>query len=137
MNTHFAIAVHALAVITYEGGGPVSAARIADSVGTSPVFLRRVLADLRDADLIAMRRGANGGAELLVDATAISLADIYDAVTTNPLLSIHDAPNPACAVGRGVGDALDVVVATVEEDVRARLAQRTVHQVLQEILAAR
>ena len=60
-NTRFAVAYHALGLLASIPGEPLSSEQLAVSVGSSPVYLRRVLGLLRRAGLVESRPGASGG----------------------------------------------------------------------------
>ena len=108
MNTHLAIAIHALTLLAQENNGPLSATYIAASIDTHPVFLRRVLNTLQKAGLIDSQRGANGGVRLLRPPEKITLLDVYSAISQGEdLLKIHPSPNPACPVGGKISGVLE------------------------------
>ena len=64
-SCRFAFAVHVLAVLALkrEGGG-VCSDRLASSVNTNPVIIRRLITRLRLAGLVCTQKGAGGGASL-------------------------------------------------------------------------
>lgn len=105
MNSHLAVATHALTLLVWarRAGRALSSAEMARSVNTNPVFLRRVLASLRNAGLVETHEGAGGGYALARPPGRISLADVFLAVQAGaPLLRVHHDPNPACEVGGGI-----------------------------------
>ena len=62
----FATAVHVLLLLAHKGAdspeGAVASGLLAGSIGANAVVVRRVLASLAEAKLIATRAGSNGGA---------------------------------------------------------------------------
>jgi Rrf2 family protein len=58
------------------GAGWNSAAELAETAAVPRKFLEAILTQLRDAGIIESRRGPAGGHRLLIDAGAISVADI-------------------------------------------------------------
>lgn len=121
------MALHALALLHHEQASPLSAVYIAGSVGTNPVFMRRVLRDLQRGGLIDIKRGVDGGASLARPAEGITLADAYLAVNGfGRLFAIHEAPSPGCQVGRGVGTAFTDVATEAEQALVAHLRAETV-----------
>lgn len=68
--------------------GPLKGERIAQAQEIPPNFLENILADLRNAGIVASRRGAEGGYWLARPATEISLADIIRAVD-GPLANVR------------------------------------------------
>jgi Rrf2 family protein len=115
-TSRFAVAVHAAAVLAYRGARGdawVSSERVAESVGTNPVVVRRVLAALARAGLVETRLGAEGGARLTRRPEDIALVDVYRAVEGEGAVLAHNAnpPNPRCVVSCGMRRALAPVFA--------------------------
>ena len=99
MNTHFAIALHALILLARAPGQTLTSEALAEALETNPVFLRRVLGALRKAGLLEMRRGAGGGILLCEPPERVPLATVYQAVQGDrPLLPLHRAPEGAGTV---------------------------------------
>lgn len=61
-------------------------------VDTHPSRVRRIVSSLVKANILSSTRGSSGGITLARDAATITLADIYDAVQTQGILSLgmHD-----------------------------------------------
>ncbi|HEV8441638.1 MAG TPA: Rrf2 family transcriptional regulator [Methylomirabilota bacterium] len=104
-SVRFAVAVHMLVLLALEREGRTSA-YIAGSVNTNPVVVRRLLGRLRRAGLVAGHAGPGGGFTLRKRPRQVSLADVYRAVESKPLIALHEGPNPACPVGKNVGSVL-------------------------------
>jgi DNA-binding IscR family transcriptional regulator len=82
-----------------------------------------------------VRRGAGAGWSLARPPAQITLLDVYDAVSPDPLFALHHSePNLACPVGRGIRPALATVYRSVEIDLRRSLGRTTVADVLEETL---
>lgn len=72
------VALSALARERLGKGEPVSARFISERYGLPLQLLMNVLKDLHRADLVASRRGANGGYYLLRDASDINLKEVVE-----------------------------------------------------------
>jgi Rrf2 family protein len=108
--------------------------RMAGSINTNPVFVRRILGDLSRAGLVASQPGVGGGWRLLRDPAAITLLDVYRAVQEGHLLSMHHStPNPNCQVGRNIQRTLMLYFGEAEHAFEQVLAQQTIAQVLQTV----
>ena len=81
-------ALRACTELAVAGDGPTKGDRIATAQGIPIKFLENILADLRNAGLVASRRGADGGYWLARPAEEISLADIIRAVD-GPLANVR------------------------------------------------
>lgn len=74
---------------------PVRIREIADAHGVPSRFLVQILLQLKSAGLVTSTRGAAGGYRLARDASAITLADIYEVFDGPPDVSTslgEDAP---------------------------------------------
>ncbi|WP_372622766.1 Rrf2 family transcriptional regulator [Falsiroseomonas sp.] len=135
--TRFAVAIHILLLLANEPGGQATSGRIAESVGTNPVVIRRLAGQLARAGLLRIRRGP-GGAELARPPEAITLADVWAAMRRSglPLLPTHRGPQRGGdALGRAVPGLLRATLDEAERAMEQRLAQTTLRD-LQEQLAA-
>ena len=125
--TRFAVAVHILLLLATEPAGQATSGRIAESVGTNPVVIRRLAGQLARAGLVRIRRGP-GGAELARPASSITLADVWAAMRRPglPLLPTHRGPQQgADALGRLVPRLLRGVLDEAERAMEQRLATVT------------
>jgi Rrf2 family protein len=81
-------AIRAAVELAASGDGPVKGERIAQAQEIPPNFLENILGDLRNAGLVASRRGADGGYWLAKPPDAVSLADVIRAVD-GPLANVR------------------------------------------------
>ena len=88
--TRFAVAIHILMLLAAEPARQATSGKLAESIGTNPVVIRRLAGQLARAGLIRVRRGP-GGAELARPADQITLAQVWDAMRRpgQPLLPTH------------------------------------------------
>jgi DNA-binding IscR family transcriptional regulator len=99
-SCRFAMAVHVLAVLAYQEGDHVTSRRLAGSVNTNPVVVRRLLLALQRAGLVDTRKGAGFGSRLSRSPARINLAQIYQAVELDePFAMPRSKPNQDCPVG--------------------------------------
>jgi len=100
--TRFAVGLHILLVLAHEATEATSA-RLAASIGTNPVVVRRIAGQLSRAGLIAVQRGP-GGARLARPAEAITLRDVWQALHpgNQRLLRVHPGPRGQEPVGRRI-----------------------------------
>ena len=137
--TRFAVAIHVLLLLASgRMEGPATSLRLARSVNTNPVVVRRITGLLARAGLVRVRRGP-GGAELARAPTDISLGDVWQAVNPGacrPLLPVHADPNPACLVGCSIRGVLGDAFAAAEAAMQASLSRTTLATLVGEVLAA-
>ncbi len=122
-NTRFSVALHVLAFLAWKDES-LKSSRIARSVGTNPVVIRRLLGRLGDAGLVTSQRGPLGGTQLARSPAEISLLDVFRAAGDRNLLLRH-APNRHCPFGRAIRPGLEFIVDRVETGVRAELGETT------------
>jgi len=66
-----------------NGSGPTSVAALAQAQAIPQRFLELIIGELRQAGVVASKRGARGGYVLMHDPSALSVSDIMKAVDTN------------------------------------------------------
>jgi Rrf2 family protein len=81
-------AIRAAVELAAAGKGPVKGERIAISQEIPANFLENILGDLRNAGIVASRRGADGGYWLARPADEVSLAEVIRAVD-GPLANVR------------------------------------------------
>jgi len=122
-NSRFSVALHVLAHLV-DSPEPQTSEHLAACVDTNPVVVRRTLAGLREAGVVASSRGTGGGWSLARDAADITLRDVYAALGERLLQGIDvagpGAPAEGCRIQRAVAGTLDEFL----DDAEALLAER-------------
>lgn len=130
-NTQFSIAVHLLAGLAACEEMETTSASLAQSVNTSPSFVRRTLAKLSKAGLIETTTGKSGASRLARKPKKISLLDVYLAVDAPPAFTIHSYPEQtSCHVSCRIKSALEWAVAKPQKQLEASLASITLADVV-------
>jgi len=131
-NSRFAVAAHALTLLSLENR-PLTSEYIAGSVNTNPVVIRRVLAALRTARLVASKGGARGGWRLTRAPEAITLRDVYRAVEEPRLFGLPgQPPNPDCPVGSTIQPLLNRQFELALQGMEASLGRATIADMLRQ-----
>ena len=131
--TRFAVAAHILLMVANDASGLTTSQRLASSINTNPVVIRRITGQLARAGLVRVRRGP-GGAELTRPASTITLRDVWRAVHTDaqrPLLPLHANPDQRCMVGARVHAVLGEAFGAAEAALEQALAHTTLADLLQ------
>jgi DNA-binding IscR family transcriptional regulator len=127
-SSRFSVALHLLAHLV-EAAEPQTSEHLAECVETNPVVVRRTLAGLREAGLVASSRGAGGGWWLARDAAVITLRDVYAALGERLLQGIDvagpGARGAGCRIQRAVAGTLDEFLDDAEALLAARLGRIT------------
>lgn len=74
------LALHAMVILTTSSDSPVRTREIAAKLGVSAAHLAKVMATLERAGLVRGTRGPSGGYRLARPATALTLAEVYEAI---------------------------------------------------------
>ncbi|MDB4948330.1 MAG: Rrf2 family transcriptional regulator [Gemmatimonadetes bacterium] len=136
ISSRFAVAVHLLAYMTWRRSEPVTSERVAGSVNTNPVVVRRIVGALRNAGLVSVQPGVGGGAQLARDPEGITLLDVYRAVEDDALFALHAQPPCGhCDVGGNIQGVLQEVFARASRAMEAELEGVTILQVFESVFA--
>ena len=125
-SSRFSVALHVLTHLV-DITEPQTSEQLAECVGTNPVVVRRTLAGLREAGLVASARGTGGGWSLSRPAARITLRDIHEALGERLLLGIDVAGSRGaeCRIQRAVAGTLDDFLDDAEALLAARLGRIT------------
>ena len=117
--------------IAFEGTGQkMTSDFMAQSIGTNPVVVRKLLQMLKAAGLVDVVRGT-GGVKIARSLDEISFLDVYRAVespTSESLFHFHETPNPSCPVGRVIHDILDEKLMRVQSAMEEALDELKLSQ---------
>ena len=136
MNTscRFSVATHILTLLVYCGPEALTSEFIAGSVNTNPVVVRRLLARLRQARLVASQGGPGGGWRLLREPGTLTLGEVYAAVEGGTLFPPSAAtPNPNCPVGKNIQLALDGILQDAQRALVESLARTPLSQLVLDV----
>jgi Rrf2 family protein len=132
-NLQFAVSMHIAATLAYRRGEPLTSGELACSVNAEPSFVRRSIAKLAKAGLVATTRGKYGACALARAPDDISLLDIYRAAEAPPAATAHSYPvQPGCPVSCQIQPCMAGVLQDAQADFEAGLARRS----LAELVAA-
>jgi Rrf2 family protein len=135
-SCRFSFAVHVMAVLAVEEGECCSSSRLAETVNTNPVVIRRLLLELHHAGLVRTRRGPQGGAVLSRRPDRINLLQIQAAVDPQELFGLHpNPPSSECPVGRRIGDVMGYIQRRATRSFTQELRRITLRDVVQRLTA--
>ncbi|MGX1099768.1 Rrf2 family transcriptional regulator [Amorphus sp. MBR-141] len=109
-----------------EKDTPATSEVLSRHLGTNPVVVRRTMANLREAGLVASGRGRGGGWSLSRPLAEISLKDVYDALGAPPLFAFGNRTEaPQCLVEQAVNAQIAGAMSEAEARLLARLSAVT------------
>jgi Rrf2 family protein len=125
------MAVHVLALLAYREGDRVTSARLAGSINTNPVTVRRLLLALQRAKLVETCKGAGAGSRLSRSPKRINMAEIYRAVeAAESFASPSRKPNDDCPVGHCIRDTLERVFDSAQNALERDLEKTSLSNVI-------
>ena len=138
ISSRMAVAVHVLAYLAWRRDEPVTSERMAGSVNTNAVVVRRIMGALRNAGLVSVQPGVGGGAQLAREPQDISLLEVYRAVEEKEeLFAMHSEPCHHCDIGSNIRQVLQGVFCQAHQAMQGVLADVTIADVFEQIGKAR
>lgn len=135
-SVQFSDAVHILAYIAiFRESNQLSSTDIATSIQTNPSNVRKIMCQLRDADLIETTNGIPKPC-LVKDPHDISFFDIYQSLDHAQLFQIDTNTEPKCVVGGNIQDVLSDEYFLLQQVVEEKMKQISLGSVLQKISQA-
>lgn len=105
---------------------PVTSEKLAQTMQTNPVVVRRIFGGLRDAGFVTSEKGHGGGWKFACDPNKLTLAQIYKAVGSPSILAIaHRTESPGCLIEQLVNAALNAAMNEAEAVVHTHLEKIT------------
>lgn len=90
-----------------EAPGPMTSEELGRVMQTNPVVIRRIMAGLRDQQLVSSEKGHGGGWTISCDFNAVTLRDIYEALGSPEIFAMGNrSESPGCLVEAAVNKAL-------------------------------
>ncbi|WP_417601532.1 Rrf2 family transcriptional regulator [Pararhodobacter oceanensis] len=124
-DSRLSLVLHALLHMA-EREDPMTSDDLATCLMTNPVVVRRTMAFLREAGIVASARGHAGGWRITADLSTVSLRQLHDALGEPALFAVgHRNAAPACLVEQAVNAALDQTFAEAEALLLARFGEIT------------
>lgn len=138
ISSRFTVAVHIFTCIAaFEKDYKLTSDFLAGSVNVNPVIIRRILQQLKAADLITVSRGS-GGASIVKPLSEITLFDVYNAVECvdhGNLFHFHENPNPECPVGRNIHNSLDDKLHRIQLAMENEMCKITIFDIVKDTQA--
>ncbi len=135
ISSRFTIAIHIFACMdTFRDKYKITSDFLAGSVNVNPVIIRKVMQQLKRAELINVARGT-GGIEPVKSLNEITLLDIFKAVESienGELFHFHENPNSSCPVGRNIHKGLDDKLESIQQAMEERMSEITVADVIKD-----
>jgi Rrf2 family protein len=124
----FHTAIHTLALLDIQDAEQLSSEKIARSINTNPVVVRRMFGQLKAHGLVKVKAGKGGGYFLARPAGAINLWEIYLAIRKENVFRSRQ-PREHDAVSEFLPSALEDAFAKAEYGMKSTLSAISLRQV--------
>lgn len=130
-SVQFSDAIHILVYIEiFKHTNLLSSEMIAGSVETNPTNVRKIMSNLKKANLIITQSG-KANPVLAKKANLITLLDIYKSIEGNTdLIAVDKKTNPACIVGANIQNVLHEEYLLLQKKVEKEMEQITLDKLL-------
>lgn len=136
ISSRFTLAVHILICIdTFKNQYKVTSDFLASSTNVNPVIVRKILGQLKNADLVEVARGS-GGSTITHPLNEITFLDIYKAVEcveSGELFHFHENPNDKCPVGHNIHNVMDKRLNRVQQAMENELESITLADIAEDL----
>lgn len=123
-----------MTALAFSSAEVIGSQRLAASVNTNPVVVRRLLLALRRARLIETFTGKHGGARLRKKPNQIPLVAIYDAVACRPVIPMNERKAfQQCHVSCHMKSIMRGVAESTEQAVREHLRGISLAQLVRKV----
>lgn len=136
ITSRFTVALHTLICIAYFSNNyKVTSNFIAGSVNVNPVVIRRILGQLKEAEIVSVEAGI-GGASIVKNYRSFTLLDIFKAVecVEGNFFNFHENPNPLCPVGNIIHSVLDPRLEEIQNNFEKDLQSVTFEMLMEDVL---
>jgi Rrf2 family protein len=133
-SCRFTFAIHVMAVLALEKSDCCPSSRLARTVNTNPVVIRRLLIELQNAGLISTLRGPHGGAVLKRKPERLTLREIHSAVDQGSIFGTHpNEPSQDCPVGKRISKVMQRIQDRAKRALERELEKMTLADVLRDL----
>ncbi len=130
-SNRFSIAIHALGLLARAEDKPLKSEQIACLVKTNPVVIRRILSELRRAQIVVSQAGAAGGTRLTRKPEEILLVEIYRVIESRQIFALHRRkPDEKCEIGQSIEVVLLQIQNKLDRAIEEGLGKMTLAEVL-------
>lgn len=134
ITERFTLAIHTmLCIATFSDKIKVTSTFIAHSTNSNPVIIRKILGQLKEAEIVEVKAGV-GGAYLKKEPKDINLYDIFNAVEaiSNDFFNFHENPNCQCPIGKNIHTILDAHLTKIQMAMFNEMKNTTLQDLLKE-----
>lgn len=134
INNSFSATLHILLHME-QADNPMTSEQMAEFIDSNPAFIRKLLAGLRENQIVCATKGHHGGWRLCRPASHVTLYDIYIALGSPALFALGNRnENPECLVEQGVNRVMSSTLADAQALILKRFKSLTLQDVGMEFI---
>lgn len=134
-NNSFSATLHILLHLE-QMDKPLTSEQMAAFIDGNPAFIRKLLAGLRENNIVCATKGHHGGWRLCRPVGEITLYDIYMALGEPALFALGNrSENPQCLVEQGVNRVMSETLADAQTLILDRFKRLTLQDIGSEFIS--
>lgn len=135
VDTRFSVSVQIMMTLASHEQELINSEFLAAVLKTNATFVRKLVVNMVNAELILSFRGKGGGIKLAKRPDKISLKEIYLAsMEEKPLLNVHKKPiTKACSVSCCIEDVLEEIITGIENSTQKYLASKHLSDLMKQV----
>lgn len=139
VDTRFSVSIQIMMTLAYHAEELMNSEGLAKVLRTNPTFIRKLVSNLVEAELIESFRGKGGGIRIARTPDSITLKEIYLASTEDKkLMSCHKKPAlKNCPVSSCIEHVLEEVVEGIEATTQGFLARKNLQDLMKKVSSPR
>lgn len=135
VDTRFSVSVQIMMSLAYHSDEMSNSESLSKALKTNPTFIRKLVSNLVEAQLVKSFRGKGGGIKIAKSPEDISLRDIFLAATEEkPLIAFHKKPIlKACPVSCCIDDVLVDIFEGIEHSTLSFLSKKRLSDLMKKV----
>lgn len=135
MTSEFAVAVHGLVYLNHKQS-IVPSEELASNVCTNPARVRKVMAKLKKAGIIATKEGLEGGYQFIKDPAKVNLKQVCDALSVTFVSAAWKSgkKDMTCMIASGMAGVMDEIYGELDIICKQRMEKITVKDIEEELI---
>ena len=130
MNSEFSVAVHSLVFLNHRGT-TLSSEELAKNVCTNPARIRKIMAKLKKAELVATKEGIDGGYHFIRDPSTVTLREVSEALEMRFVSATWQSGDTdmKCLIASGMAPIMDDIYGQLDQLCQVHLDSITIQMI--------
>ena len=130
MNSEFSVAVHSLVFLNHRGT-TLSSEELAKNVCTNPARIRKIMAKLKKAELVATKEGIDGGYHFIRDPSTVTLREVSEALEMRFVSATWQSGDTdmKCLIASGMAAIMDDIYGQLDQLCQVHLDGITIQMI--------